>query len=663
MSDRLNNPMLSPSILQYKGMEESAIEALENLSRRYSIVTLSGRAGVGKTTMLISLGIEHFLRHGNVFILSQANDRVRRVAQLISEARMPDGALSELHLNQDFVLDQSLDALCPMADHFRLMEDPIVNQLRALGLTNNEIHKKIHTTNPDSCPYIINTNHIRDYSENAYSTRSRTLAVLTTERFLAKVKFSSFRESLYSKQRLADSLIIVDEVNGLFAPIELHIKISDNDTKVKGIEKFFRDNFIEDGHWYRKWVPANENPFSLTEDESILRRSIDERLKTIRSAVLGGKPYSEFETEVNLLNGVVSILDTGIFKKVNRRKGRVSIQGPPQIFRLLKLIMNWQGYSPPILMIDSLELMNTALYDTFLFWMTLVQKLTIFETRVKLLNHYFFQGTNEEAAVLLEGSTQNLYESLHTARNAQIPNVNANIFNIYDKRYQTYHVNIVDRAQPYEIWYVIGETDSHSYSRTKQVNLLTSRDPRDQQRLEFLNTQFAKFTRKQSQYISDHSKKIAIFTLPNNVEELTNLKLLDLHSSNPSKAFPSTQFDIFSFGLKQFGENFHTNYAAIFTFFDPVPRLQNDDFMDSYSQYCVANRKGFALNPETPIEARNVIWEFVLKDIIQTGGRARGLIPVYIYGNIFNLGEDIDKPIIEKILLKYGVKLQKITAL
>jgi hypothetical protein len=530
-----------------------------------------------------------------------------------------------------------------------------------LGLTNNEIHKKIHTTNPDSCPYIINTNHIRDYSENAYSTRTETLAVLTTERFLAKVKFSSFRESLYSKQRLADSLIIVDEVNGLFVPIELHIRISDNDTQVKGIEKFLHDNFLEEGHWYRKWLPEDENPFSLTKDELALRKSIDERLKTIRSAVLNGKRFSEFEIEVNLLNGVISILDTGIFKKVNHGKGRVSIQGPPQIFRLLKLIMNWQGYSPPILMIDSLELMNTALYDTFLFWMKTAQKLTVFENKLALLDYYHFQGTSEEAAILLEGPTQNLYEALRTARNSEIPNVNFNVFNISDKRYKAHHVNIVDRAQPYEIWYVAGETNSHSYSRTKQANLLTSRDPKDLKQLDFLNTQFAKFVRGQSQYILNPlKKKIAIFTLPNNVDELKNFMLVGLQSPKPFKALPLDRFEIFSFGLKQFGENFHTNYAAIFTFLDPVPRLQNDDFMDVYSQYSIPNRKGFALNPETPIEARNVIWEFVLKDIIQTGGRARGLIPVYIYGNIFNLGEDIDKPIIDGILLKYGIKLERI---
>ena len=660
MSDHLNNPTPSPSILQYKGMEESAINALEALSRQYSIISLSGRAGVGKTTMLISLGIEHFLERGNVFILSQANARVEKVAQLISGARMPDGTLPHLHFNEDFVLDQSLDALCPEAEALRSTGDKKVEQFRSLGLTNTEIHKKIHLRNPDSCSYIINTEHIKDYSENANSIQSKTLAILTTERFLAKVKYSSFRESLYSKQRLSNSLIIVDEVNGLFAPIELHIKISDEDTKVKGIENFIHNNFVERKHWYRKSLPDNENPFSLTQDESELRKSIENRIKTIRSAVLGGKPYSEFETEINLLNGVTSILDAGIFKKVNRGKGRVSIQAPPQIFRLLKLVMNWPGYNPPILMIDSLELMNAALYNTFIFWMGMVQTLTIFENQLKLLNHYLFQGTNEEAIALLESPTQNLYEALHTSRNTQIPNVNTNVFNIYDKRYKAHHVDIVDRAQPYEIWYVAGETNYHSYSRTKQANLLTSRDPDDLKRLDFLNTQFAKFVRNQSRYIfNPFKKKIAIFTLPNNFGELKNLKLIDSFHASLITAFPYTDFDIFSFGLKQFGENFHTNYAAIFTFLDPVPRLQNDDFMDVYSQYSIANRKGFSLKPETPLDIRNVIWEFVLKDIIQTGGRARGLIPVYVYGNIFNLGEDVDKPIIENILLKYGIKLER----
>ena len=658
MSDHLNNPTPSPSILQYKGMEESAIDALEALSRQYSIISLSGRAGVGKTTMLISLGIEHFLERGNVFILSQANARVEKVAQLISGARMPDGTPSNLHLNQDFVLDQSLDALCPEAEILRIDGNPKLDQFRALGLTNKEIHKKIHNT--DSCPYIKNAERIKEYVEDANSIQTETFAVSTTERFLAKVKYSSFRESLYSKQRLSNSLIIVDEVNGLFIPMELHIRISDNDTQVKGIEKFIHDNFLEEKHWYRKWLPEDENPFSLVKDELELRKSIDERLKKIRSEVLGGKQYSEFETEINLLNGVNSILDAGIFKKVNHGKGRISIQAPPQIFRLLKLIMNWQGYSPPVLMIDSLELMNTALYDTFLFWTDIVQKLTIFENKVALLDHYLFQGTNKDAAILLESPTQNLYEALRTARNSEIPNVNSNVFNIYDKRYKAHHVNIVDRTQPYEIWYVAGETNYHSYSRTKQANLLTSRDPDDLKQLDFLNTQFAKFVRAQAQYIFNPlNKKMAIFTLFNNVDELKNFTLVGLQSPKQFKALPLDRFDIFSFGLKQFGENFHTNYAAIFTFFDPVPRLENDDFMDSYSEYCAANRKGFALKPETPLDIRNVIWEFVLKDIIQTGGRARGLIPVYVYGNIFNLGEDVDKPIIDGILLKYGVKLQR----
>ena len=167
MSDHLNNPTPSPSILQYKGMEESAIDALEALSRQYSIISLSGRAGVGKTTMLISLGIEHFLERGNVFILSQANARVEKVAQLISGARMPDGTLPHLHFNEDFVLDQSLDALCSEAEALRSTGEKKVEQFRSLGLTNTEIHKKIHLRNPDSCSYIINTEHIKDYSENA----------------------------------------------------------------------------------------------------------------------------------------------------------------------------------------------------------------------------------------------------------------------------------------------------------------------------------------------------------------------------------------------------------------------------------------------------------------------------------------------------------------